>query len=574
MSNESPHPDAGHQTPSSIIPQSSEGNNNPISSLSKYLPSVIQSASDISKCAQSFSEITSSASKTARSLSEATSSLSKSASLLSEAISSSKDHIKYLDEIDNDNNAGVGLAEEAATWPWNEQKDESKINDNINNGSNEPAGQVTKPPHEGPEPDSHPINSNDQPTNTPPKSPASRKSRRSRSRSSSSKRNNSEGAKETPQKRKHSRGPESEDDASSERSSKKSRGSSPPTRLVSPDPKSYDDEQDNSEKYWNREPLSPLREDDKKSWPGFREVESDSNTFSAQLHLLGVKGVIVRDVLSLDNDDLMFLAPILGFIFCFPSRVEDRSNQVKCPDGVWFANQTHRNLCGSNALLNILMNTDDVDLGEHLTHFKEYSQQLSTAQRGVAVGNFPFLRRVHNVSLRKMEILVGDVKQVDSWRAGKEKTAKPYEPPPSPTLKPRDTDAKGKKKAAGKPVKTFSGGAQHYAAYLPIQGHIWKLDGMDNYPSRLDAYDERPWLLTAADILRDFMDEIKGVEQYNILAVCLDDESAEEAAPQEKALYDYEPIVRTWLEMLKGQEDVLSDLIDSVRTKGKGAGRR
>lgn len=58
--------------------------------------------------------------------------------------------------------------------------------------------------------------------------------------------------------------------------------------------------------------------------------------------------------------------------------------------------QTASNACASVALLNIVNNIPDIDLGENLRHFKEFTMPFTPALRGDAINNFEFVKRVHN----------------------------------------------------------------------------------------------------------------------------------------------------------------------------------
>lgn len=58
--------------------------------------------------------------------------------------------------------------------------------------------------------------------------------------------------------------------------------------------------------------------------------------------------------------------------------------------------RTVRNACASVSLLNIVNNASDVDLGEHLQSFKCFTADMNPASRGYAIGNFEFIRQIHN----------------------------------------------------------------------------------------------------------------------------------------------------------------------------------
>ena len=62
--------------------------------------------------------------------------------------------------------------------------------------------------------------------------------------------------------------------------------------------------------------------------------------------------------------------------------------------------KTINNACASVALLNIVNNVPDIELGENLLAFKNFTASFSPALRGDAIGNFNFVRGIHNSFVR------------------------------------------------------------------------------------------------------------------------------------------------------------------------------
>lgn len=58
--------------------------------------------------------------------------------------------------------------------------------------------------------------------------------------------------------------------------------------------------------------------------------------------------------------------------------------------------QTVHNACASVALLNIVNNIPDIQLGENLQAFKEFTKDFTPALRGDAIANFQFVKEIHN----------------------------------------------------------------------------------------------------------------------------------------------------------------------------------
>jgi hypothetical protein len=58
--------------------------------------------------------------------------------------------------------------------------------------------------------------------------------------------------------------------------------------------------------------------------------------------------------------------------------------------------QTVNNACATIALMNIVMNVPDIDLGDSLKAFKESTRRLKPPYRGRALGCNDFVRNIHN----------------------------------------------------------------------------------------------------------------------------------------------------------------------------------
>jgi ubiquitin carboxyl-terminal hydrolase L5 len=71
--------------------------------------------------------------------------------------------------------------------------------------------------------------------------------------------------------------------------------------------------------------------------------------------------------------------PVHGLIFLFHWKQEPNEEEVElsCPENLWFANQVIDNSCASLALLNIILNVPDLDIGDHLSQFREFTKDFS-----------------------------------------------------------------------------------------------------------------------------------------------------------------------------------------------------
>ncbi len=67
------------------------------------------------------------------------------------------------------------------------------------------------------------------------------------------------------------------------------------------------------------------------------------------------------------------------------------------------AAQTTSNACATVALLNIVMNVPEVELGDSLEAFRETTRLLEPPYRGQALSQNDFIRNVHNSFLRSVK---------------------------------------------------------------------------------------------------------------------------------------------------------------------------
>ncbi|KAJ5110752.1 hypothetical protein N7532_001287 [Penicillium argentinense] len=239
---------------------------------------------------------------------------------------------------------------------------------------------------------------------------------------------------------------------------------------------------------------------EKTSWNGFCEIESEPALFNVMLREFGVRGVKVQEVVSLEEEMMVFLnKPIYGLIFLFRWREDDvKKQEATCPDGIWFANQTASNACASVAMLNIVNNIPNIDLGENLRHFKEFTMPFTPALRGDAINNFEFVKRVHNSFARKMDILNADLQL--------------------------RTDASPKKSSKSSSQDLGEAEAAfHFIAFMPALGQVWKFDGLERQPHSLGECAEEDWLeLAKPDILKRMAAYEQEQIEFSILGLVRD----------------------------------------------------
>ncbi|CZS95055.1 related to 26S proteasome-associated ubiquitin carboxyl-terminal hydrolase [Rhynchosporium agropyri] len=264
------------------------------------------------------------------------------------------------------------------------------------------------------------------------------------------------------------------------------------------------------------EALRPLTDEERQNWKGWVELESDPAIFNHILRRWGIQDVKVQEVFGLDDTCMSFvLKPIYGMIFLFRYHDDDaeaHDDAQKCPKHVWFANQTTTNACATIALLNIVMNVPGLDLGENLQAFKETTQQLKPPYRGKRLGDNAFIRGIHNSFARRMDILNADLllkNEYDDWVKTNRNA-----PKKAPAVKKKQTKKKWKKK------KMNDEPGYHFIAYVPIQGEVWRLDGLQREPVKLgDCGND--WIDVAkANIMqRALQYQDDGVE-YSLMSLC------------------------------------------------------
>lgn len=250
----------------------------------------------------------------------------------------------------------------------------------------------------------------------------------------------------------------------------------------------------------------------KENWQGFCEIESDPAYFSVILREMGVKDVAVREVFAMDPAILdMVPHPIHGLIFLFRYREFGNEYQATdAPDDVWFCNQLPaQNSCGTLAMLNIIMNKPELDIGEHLVQFKEFTKEMTSVQRGEALASFDFVKQIHNSFAKRMDIL-----ENDKHLASKARRAERL----------KDKAVKGTSRrnstASDDSTDSFEENGHHFITFVPVGDEVWKLDGMDAQPTCVGTFDAavgETWLSAASDTINTLM--AAGDSDYGVLAV-------------------------------------------------------
>lgn len=206
-------------------------------------------------------------------------------------------------------------------------------------------------------------------------------------------------------------------------------------------------------------------------------IESDPGVFTTMMRDLGVQGLQMTDLWTLDDDLLASIEPVYSLVFLFkhlPSSSAIARAAGESHDAVpfqgWFAKQIAENACGTMAVINSVMNIKDGDgagafhLGQRLTDLKQFTEGalLDADMTGSAIASDDALRSIHNRFAR-------------------------------PELFEFDESLRNDEKED----------AFHFVVFQPIDGHIWELDGLQQKPICHGLFDaSRPWWSSACSVIQ------------------------------------------------------------------------
>lgn len=103
------------------------------------------------------------------------------------------------------------------------------------------------------------------------------------------------------------------------------------------------------------------------------------------------------------------------------------------------------NSCATHALLSVLLNCPELDLGDTLNRLKSHTEGMCPENKGWAIGNTPELACAHNSHASRQAKRRSD-------------------------------------KATGFTTSRSTAEAFHFVSFVPIDGHLFELDGLKPYP--------------------------------------------------------------------------------------------
>ncbi|XP_034149865.1 ubiquitin carboxyl-terminal hydrolase isozyme L5 isoform X1 [Esox lucius] len=216
-------------------------------------------------------------------------------------------------------------------------------------------------------------------------------------------------------------------------------------------------------------------------------MESDPGVFTELIKGFGCKGSQVEEIWSMEPENFENLKPVHGLIFLFKWQPGEEPAgsivQDSRLDNIFFAKQVINNACATQAIVSVLLNCthSDVELGETLTEFREFSLSFDAAMKGLALSNSEVIRQVHN-SFARQQMFEFDAKS-----------------------SAKDEDA------------------FHFVSYVPVNGRLYELDGLREGPIDLGVCNQDDWINAVRPVIEKRIQKYsEGEIRFNLMAIVSD----------------------------------------------------
>ena len=204
-------------------------------------------------------------------------------------------------------------------------------------------------------------------------------------------------------------------------------------------------------------------------------IESDPGVFTELIHSLGCTDVQLEEIISLD----LLPDSIYGLIFLFKWKKDLYVNDLRRGlsndenPGIYFAKQTVQNACATQAIVGILLNHDELKLGETLQSFKDFTSTLPYDIRGDMIGQQELIEKNTTRSQGTTPLFLQTTKM----------------------------------------IKTRKGRSVPLRCFIPKNGSVYELDGMRDGPIAVGSYSETSdWVEVARNEIQRRINEFQSDE--------------------------------------------------------------